>query len=46
MPPAYCDNGDGSADVTIAGATTALDLMGITFDDYITGLETGGYTCD
>ena len=42
----YCDNGDGSADVTIAGATTTIDLMNITFDDYIAALETGGYTCD
>jgi len=42
----YCDNGDGTADVTVSGATTTLDLMGVTFDDYIAALETGGYTCE
>jgi hypothetical protein len=42
----YCDNGDGTVDVTVGGSTTTLDLMGINFDDYIAALETGGYTCE
>ena len=42
----YCDNNDGTIDVTIGGMTNTVDLMGVTFDQYILSLETSGYTCN
>ena len=43
----YCDNGDGTMSVTISGfPATNLDLAGTSFNDYITGLESSGLTCD
>jgi len=42
----YCDNGDGTMDVTINGATNTVDLMGVSFALYVQSLETSGYTCN
>ena len=42
----YCDNGDGTVDVTISGSTSTLDLMGVSYNDYIAALESGGYSCE
>ena len=43
----YCDNGDGTANYTpTGGPTTSFDLGGVSFDFYITTLESTGATCD
>lgn len=43
----YCDNGDGTMNVSINGApATNFDLAGTSFEDYIQALETAGYSCN
>lgn len=43
----YCDNGDGTMAVTISGfPATSVSLGGITFSEYIAGLESSGLTCN
>lgn len=41
----YCDNGDGTVSVTLAGETTTLNLEGISFEDFIANLEMVGVEC-
>ena len=35
----YCDNGDGTIDVTTQGVTETVDLEGTTFDSFISQVE-------
>ncbi|MFD2822868.1 DUF6252 family protein [Lacinutrix iliipiscaria] len=42
----YCDNGDGTMDVTTGGSTTTVDLGGVSFEFYIEALESSGSTCN
>ncbi len=42
----YCDNGDGTIEVTVSGVSTDIDLNGTSFDDYIAVLEASGATCN
>ncbi|MGB1307771.1 MAG: DUF6252 family protein [Oceanihabitans sp.] len=42
----YCDNGDGTITVTIAGNSTQADLGGLSFAEYIAEQENLGFTCD
>jgi len=35
----YCDNGDGTADVTTLGITETVDLQGEAFDDFMTAIK-------
>jgi len=35
----YCDNGDGTLDVTTQGVTETVDLEGTTFDSFISQVE-------
>ena len=36
----YCDNGDGTIDVTTQGETQTVDLEGTTFESFISQVET------
>jgi len=43
----YCDNQDGTMTVTVSGfPATTVDLQGVSFENYISGLETSGLTCN
>ncbi|WP_152975530.1 DUF6252 family protein [Lacinutrix himadriensis] len=42
----YCDNGNGTMEITTNGTTTTADLNGFDFDFYIQALETSGSTCN
>ncbi|MBU2939074.1 hypothetical protein KO494_05915 [Lacinutrix sp. C3R15] len=43
----YCDNQDGTMTVTVTGfPSNTVDLQGVSFEDYISGLETSGMTCN
>jgi hypothetical protein len=39
LPVAYCDNGDGTADVTTLGITETVDLQGEAFEDFMTAVK-------
>ena len=43
----HCDNGDGTVTVNSNGQETTVDLKGVSFDVYITGVELAisGTTC-
>ena len=41
----YCDNGDGTMDVTTEGTTETVDLEGQDYDTFISALESSGFTC-
>ena len=41
----YCDNGDGTMDVTTEGTTETVDLQGQDYDAFISALESSGFTC-
>ena len=42
----YCENEDGTVSATIDGETSSIPLNGISFDAYITGLQsTGQISC-
>ncbi|MEP1489072.1 MAG: hypothetical protein ABJK28_11645 [Algibacter sp.] len=41
----YCDNGDGTITITVAGQSQEVPLSGVSFSDYISLLETAGATC-
>ncbi len=36
----YCDNGDGTIEVTINGETETVDLEGTSYDDFISQVQT------
>lgn len=38
----YCDNGDGTMDMTVGGQTETMDLDGTNFNDYINALRQMG----
>jgi Cys-tRNA synthase (O-phospho-L-seryl-tRNA:Cys-tRNA synthase) len=42
----YCDNGNGTMDITTNGTTTTTSLNGFDFDFYIQALVTSGATCN
>ena len=42
----YCDNGDGTIEVTFEGQTETTDQEGVTLAQFITGLEQAGATCN
>lgn len=42
----YCDNGDGTMDVTTEGTTETVDLEGQSFATVISSLEGAGFTCN
>lgn len=42
----YCDKGNGTVDVTSSGQTFNTTLGGVSFDEFITDIKDGGYTCD
>jgi len=42
----YCDNGDGTMTVTTEGVEQTVDLDGISYSAFISGLESGGATCE
>lgn len=42
----YCDNGDGTMDVTTEGQTETVDLEGESFGTFIAALESAGATCN
>ena len=39
LPVAYCDNADGTADVTTLGITETVDLQGVPFEDFMTTVK-------
>ncbi len=39
LPVEYCDNGDGTADVTTLGITETVDLQGEAFEDFMTAVK-------
>ena len=39
LPVQYCDNEDGTADVTTLGITETVDLQGVSFEDFIVGIK-------
>ena len=39
LPVAYCDNGDGTADVTTLGISETVDLQGVSFEDFMTTVK-------
>ena len=41
LPPiAYCDNADGTVDVTtLGGISETVDLQGVSFEDFMTGIK-------
>ena len=42
----FCDNGDGTITVTSSGVTQIEDLDGVTFEQFISGFELLGGTCN
>lgn len=38
----YCDNGDGTMDVTVNGETETVNLEGVSFNDYIDTMRQTG----
>lgn len=42
----YCDNGDGTITFTTQGQSQTEDLNGVTFEEFIAGLELLGSTCN
>ena len=40
LPVEYCDNADGTIDVTTLGKTETIDLQGVSFADFMTGIKT------
>ena len=38
----YCDNGDGTMDMTVGGQTETTELAGTSFNDYINALRQMG----
>ena len=39
LPVEYCDNADGTIDVTTLGKTETIDLQGVSFADFMTGIK-------
>ena len=39
LPVEYCDNGEGTADVTTLGITETVDLQGEAFEDFMTAVK-------
>ena len=39
LPVEYCDNGDGTADVTTLGITETVDLQGVSFEDFMSTIK-------
>ena len=39
LPVEYCDNGDGTADVTTLGISETVDLQGVSFEDFMTTIK-------
>ena len=39
FPVGYCDNGDGTAEVTTLGMTETVDLQGVSFEDFMTTIK-------
>lgn len=46
VSPEYCDNGDGTITITLDGQEQTESLDGVTFSEFITALESFGYTCN
>lgn len=42
----YCNNGDGTVTVITMGTEQSVDLEGMSFSDFIAGIETLGATCN
>jgi len=40
LPVEYCDNGDGTVDVTTLGISETVDLQGEAFEDFMTAIKT------
>lgn len=41
----YCDNGDGTIEVTIEGVTTTENLNGVSFNTFIRAANAAGGNC-
>jgi len=39
FPVDYCDNSDGTVDVTTLGMTETVDLQGVSFEDFMTTIK-------
>ena len=39
LPVEYCDNGDGTIDVTTLGKTETIDLPAASFEEFMTGIK-------
>jgi len=39
LPIKYCDNADGTIDVTTLGITETVDLQGVDFEEFMAGVK-------
>jgi len=39
LPVEYCDNADGTVDMTTLGITETVDLQGVAFEDFMTTIK-------
>ena len=39
LPVEYCDNSDGTIDVTTLGRTETVDLQGVSFEDFMNTIK-------